>query len=136
MDNQQHRDTTAATQTPASNKKGPSWIPGILSLCGILFVSGCLFLAHEDASARHEETEMAVRLARMDGHQLCNLAYLSASSTQLNGRTPSIYAPKRVLVGPPAIFECDMIREGGVSAEPLIVIQRCTSLREDCVEVR
>ena len=115
---------------------GPGWLPGVLSLIAFLTVGGCLLLARESAELRHEETEMAVRLARMDGNQLCNLAYLSANRTLLDGRSPSIYAPKRVLVGPPAIFECSMIREGGVDAEPLIVIQRCSALRKDCVELR
>lgn len=129
-------DNPVPTSSTVPQQKEPGWWPAVICIAALLALGSCVWVAREGALARQEETEMAVRLSRMDGHQLCNLAYLSSTPAVLNGRTPSIYAPERVLIGPPAVFECPMLRKGGVEAEPLTVIRLCTDLREDCVETR
>ncbi len=100
------------------------------------FIALSMF-AYNGAKERNESEDLALQIARVGGNQYCALAWIMAREAGLDdGRTPGAYAPDVLVLGPPQVMSCGMIRTGGVDAEPLVFVRRCRELDRRCISLQ
>lgn len=114
--------------------KGQGWVV-YLVLALVAAAVLILWAARNHGENLYERDELAKRIASVGGHPTCAMAWMKARPDQLNGLTPSAYAPEVELLGPPRIVSCGLIDSNGREKARLKMFERCRDVNMDCVEI-